>query len=81
MKCPQCKLENPESALQCDCGHEFAAAFARASSARLAQAATADPPASLYLRSIDSSLRTIKVVVLVWAMLTVIGFVYWLLAR
>jgi hypothetical protein len=81
MKCPQCRLENPESALQCDCGHEFAAAFSRASSARPAQAAMADSPASLYLRSIDSSLRTIRIVVLAWATLTVIGRVYWLLTK
>ena len=23
MKCPACRLENPQSALYCDCGHEF----------------------------------------------------------
>jgi hypothetical protein len=80
VKCPRCKLENPENALQCDCGHEFAAAFARISSGRLAPTATAEPSGSLYLRSIDNSLRAIKIVVLAWATLTVIGFVYWLLA-
>ena len=23
MKCPHCNLENPDNAIQCDCGHDF----------------------------------------------------------
>ena len=23
MKCPNCKLENPKEAIECDCGHNF----------------------------------------------------------
>jgi hypothetical protein len=77
MKCPRCKLENPENALRCDCGHEFAAAFAGGSSARFAPTAMTDPSVSLHLRSIDGSLRTIKFVVVAWAVLTAIGFICW----
>jgi hypothetical protein len=67
MRCPVCKLENPENARRCDCGHEFSALGAARS-------------APDYLGSIDSSVRTIKFVVVAWAVLTVIGFTVWLLA-
>jgi hypothetical protein len=34
MECPNCKLENPPSALRCDCGYEFATGTVRASYAQ-----------------------------------------------
>ena len=67
IKCPLCKLESPENAVRCACGYEFAALGAGV------RVATADLQGSLYLRSIDHSLRTIKFVMAAWAVLTVIG--------
>ena len=69
IKCPLCKLESPENALRCSCGYEFAVLMAAAG------VATADLPGSHYLRAIDHSLRTIRFVVVTWAVLTVIGLV------
>jgi hypothetical protein len=81
MRCPVCRLESPENTRRCDCGHEFAAAYAAsAPSTRIGPIVAPDPSASLYLRSIDRNVRTIKFVVVAWAVLTVIGFVAWLLA-
>ena len=31
MKCPNCGLENPESAIRCDCGYDFASKEAKES--------------------------------------------------
>jgi hypothetical protein len=75
MKCPVCKLENPANALQCDCGHQFAAAYTKSSYMPEIRADMADPSISGHLRSIDRSLRTIKIVVVAWAVLTFAGFV------
>lgn len=61
MTCPSCKLENPATALRCDCGYAFG------------PTAKTDPSLSLYLHSIDSSIRTIKWIIIAWAVLTVIG--------
>ena len=65
MKCPLCKLENPEIARTCDCGYSFATGSAPS-------VASLD---TVLLRSIDRSLRTIKLIVVSWAVLTAIGFI------
>jgi hypothetical protein len=75
VRCPLCKLQSPENTRQCDCGYEFAGAYGTAAQAGIARTATTDPTAAIYLRSIDQSVRTIKFIVVAWAILTVIGFV------
>jgi hypothetical protein len=80
MNCPLCKLQSPEATRRCDCGYEFAAAYGSSSTPGDVRQATTDPSASQYLRSIDSSVRTIKIVVVAWAVLTVIGLGIWLFA-
>jgi predicted metal-dependent RNase len=62
MKCPVCQLENPSSAARCDCGYSFAGLKTNSDS---------------YLRSIDASLRTIKQIIVWWAVLTVVGLIIW----
>jgi hypothetical protein len=63
MKCPACHLENPDTATHCDCGYSLTGS-------------KMDP--NYYLRSIADSARTIKRVVVCWAVLTVIGMIVWL---
>jgi hypothetical protein len=79
VRCPLCRLQSPENTRQCDCGYEFAAAYGSAARPGIARTSTTDPTTAIYLRSIDRSLRTIKFVVVAWAVLTVIGFVVWFL--
>lgn len=64
MKCPACKLENPSTALLCDRGYRFGSS---------ATASASDPSTISYLRSIDGSLRTIKAIMVVWAVLSLFG--------
>src|SRR5579863_5827238 len=59
MTCPSCKLENPPSAVRCDCGYVFAASVSPRERS-LQSLPVDDPPLVVYLRSIDDSLRTIK---------------------
>jgi len=73
MKCPLCKLESPESARTCDCGYSFATGSA--------PSVGASATSIELLRSIDRSLRTIKLIVVSWAVLTLIGFIVWLVRR
>lgn len=65
MRCPSCKLENPATATRCDCGYPFSSA-------------SSDSQLSLYLWSIDNSLRTIRRIVVAWAVLTIIGACVWM---
>jgi hypothetical protein len=62
MKCPVCKLENPDTALRCDCGYAFATGTM-----------PAGDPVLEHLRSIDETLRYIKRLILLWAILTVVA--------
>lgn len=65
MKCPSCKLENPETALRCDCGYAFSLPAVQISNGR----EPSDPAVVNYLLSIDDSLRTIKRILVWWVWL------------
>ena len=71
VKCPSCKLENPPDAARCDCGFVFSVATAEPSGTRAVQ--PTDPTIVFHLQSIDNSVRTIKRIVVWWAVLTVIA--------
>jgi hypothetical protein len=70
MKCPSCSLENPPSALRCDCGYTFPSSV---------QKAMTDPAAVSHLRSIDASLLTIKRILLVWIFLAILWIIIFVL--
>ena len=59
MRCPSCRLQNPQTAGRCDCGYEFVrlAEGPRASLAAV-PASSGTVASVLYLGSIDRSLRT-----------------------
>jgi hypothetical protein len=72
MTCPSCKLENPPSAVRCDCGYVFAASVSPRERS-LQSLPVDDPPLVVYLRSIDDSLRTIKRILVWWVTLSAIA--------
>jgi len=55
MRCPQCGLENPETASKCDCGHRFAG--------------TADDRLVSEVRAIGRKVEFIRKTVLVFGLL------------
>lgn len=61
MTCPRCKLENPSSAMVCDCGYSLDG--------------RGEDQAVHYLRSIAESTNSIRKMVLCWIVLTLIGAV------
>ena len=63
MTCPMCRLENPPSALACDCGYSFAG--------------RGEDQSIHYLRSIAESVNSIRRMVLFWIVVTLIGAVVW----
>ncbi len=63
MKCPSRSLENPSTAVRCDCGYSFSSAKA---------------DSAFYLHSLDRSVRIIKWIVVSWAAITVIGMFIWI---
>jgi hypothetical protein len=74
MKCPSCKLENPPSATRCDCGYAFSVPTTEPPGSRVdIQQHPSDPTIVSHLRSIDDSVRTIKRIVVFWAVLSLIG--------
>ena len=55
MKCPVCKLENPDIALYCDCGYAFPEGFSRAGKS----VAVGDVPAFNHRTEISEDARYI----------------------
>jgi len=62
MQCPSCKLENPPSAMRCDCGHRFD---------------RAEVNTEAYLREIARSTESIRRLVLLIIVLGIVAAVIW----
>jgi len=61
MTCPKCKLENPPNAAICDCGYSFQGSGGHQE--------------THYLRSIAESVDSIRKMLLLWMILTLVGAV------
>ena len=66
MKCPKCGLINVETSERCDCGYVFKGPGESVSDTAL-------------LSSIDRSLRTIKLMMIVWFIMCLLALVGYLL--
>ncbi len=78
MMCPSCKLENPLSAMMCDCGYRFVPGSEISNGGLTAHAVPLQvDPGSLYLRSIAASVDSIRKMILFWIVASIAAGVVW----